>query len=47
MRRRFFALAAQPGITIAAIKDALISEARTMYDEDIAACRTMGATVPR
>ena len=43
MRRRFFALAAQPGITIAAIKDALIAEARTMYDEDIAACRTMGA----
>src|ERR1700760_468937 len=43
MRRRFFALAAQPGITIAAIQDGLTTEARTMYDEDIAACRTMGA----
>jgi methylthioribose-1-phosphate isomerase len=43
MRRRFFALAAQPGVTIAAIQDGLITEARTMYDEDIAACRTMGA----
>src|SRR6202161_543291 len=43
MRRRFFALAAQPGITIAAIQDELVAEARTMYDEDIAACRTMGA----
>ena len=43
MRRRFFALAAQPGIIIAAIQDGLVAEARTMYDEDIAACRTMGA----
>ncbi len=47
MRSRYFSLAAQPGITpgitIDAIKDALIVEARTMYDEDIAACRTMGA----
>ena len=43
MRGRFFSLAAQPGITIAAIQDGLIAEARTMYDEDIAACRTMGA----
>src|SRR5229473_981656 len=43
MRRRFFALAAQPGITIAGIQDGLIAEASTMYDEDIAACRTMGA----
>ena len=43
MRSRFFSLAAQPGITIAAIQDGLIAEARTMYDEDIAACRTMGA----
>src|ERR1700689_483832 len=43
MRRRYFALAAQPGVTIAAIKERLITEATTMYDEDIAACRTMGA----
>src|ERR1700723_3192069 len=43
MRRCFFALAAQPGITITAIQDGLIAEARTMYDEDIAACKTMGA----
>jgi methylthioribose-1-phosphate isomerase len=43
MRRRFFALAAQPGITMSAIQDSLVAEARTMYDEDIAACRTMGA----
>ena len=42
MRGRFFALAAQPGATMAAIKDGLITEATTMYDEDIAACRTMG-----
>jgi methylthioribose-1-phosphate isomerase len=43
MRNRFFALAKQPGITIPSIKDGLITEANTMYDEDIAACRTMGA----
>ena len=43
MRRRYFALAAQPGVTLPAIKEGLIAEARTMYDEDIAACRTMGA----
>jgi methylthioribose-1-phosphate isomerase len=40
MRRRFFALTNEP---IPAIKEALITEARTMYDEDIAACRAMGA----
>jgi methylthioribose-1-phosphate isomerase len=43
MRGRFYQLAAQPGITVDAIKEELISEARSMYDEDIAACRTMGA----
>src|ERR1700722_3470325 len=43
MRGRFFALAAQPGVTLAAIKEGLVAEATTMYDEDIAACRTMGA----
>jgi methylthioribose-1-phosphate isomerase len=36
-------LAARTGITIPAIQQALITEARTMYDEDIAACRTMGS----
>src|ERR1700677_4607167 len=43
MRRRFFAVAAQPGATLDAIKAGLVEEARIMYDEDIAACRTMGA----
>jgi methylthioribose-1-phosphate isomerase len=43
MRKKFFGLAAQPGMTIDAIRSALVEEARTMYDEDIAACRTMGA----
>src|ERR1700739_3444867 len=43
MRRHFFALAAQPGVTLETIKAGLIEEARTMYDEDIAACRAMGA----
>lgn len=42
MRGKYFSLAAQPEITIPAIKNALIVEAKTMYDEDIAACRTMG-----
>jgi methylthioribose-1-phosphate isomerase len=43
MRRRFFALAAKPGVTIEVLKESLIAEACTMYDEDIAACKTMGA----
>jgi methylthioribose-1-phosphate isomerase len=43
MRNRFFALAGQPGINLSAIRDGLVEEARTMYDEDIAACRAMGA----
>ncbi|HUA98300.1 MAG TPA: S-methyl-5-thioribose-1-phosphate isomerase [Terracidiphilus sp.] len=43
MRDRFSALLAQPGITIPAIRAALIEEAQRMYDEDIAACRAMGA----
>ena len=43
MRRRYFALAARPGISLDAIKAGLIAESRTMYDEDIAACKTMGA----
>ena len=43
MRTRFTSLAAQPGMTVASIKEALVVEACTMYDEDIAACRAMGA----
>ncbi len=42
MRRRYLSLAAEPGMGIDAIRSALIREAQTMYDEDIAACRTMG-----
>ena len=43
MNDRFSALAAQPGISFPAIRAALIDEAQQMYDEDIAACRAMGA----
>jgi len=42
MRRVFESLAQTEGITLATIQQALITEARTMYDEDIAACRAMG-----
>ena len=43
MREHFNALAAQPGVTGQSIAEALIKEAQQMYDEDIAACKTMGA----
>jgi methylthioribose-1-phosphate isomerase len=43
MRERFSALAAQPGATRESIATALIEEAQRMYDEDIAACKAMGA----
>jgi len=43
MRERFAELASQPGATKQSIADALVVEAQTMYDEDIAACKTMGA----
>jgi len=43
MRELFSTLAARPEITLAAIRTALIEEALRMYDEDIAACRAMGA----
>jgi methylthioribose-1-phosphate isomerase len=36
-------LASQPGITVAAMQQAAVAEALRMYDEDIAACRAMGA----
>jgi methylthioribose-1-phosphate isomerase len=42
MRRRYFALA-ETGIALDAIRHGLIEEARAMYDEDISACRSMGA----
>lgn len=43
MRERFLTLVAEPQITHEAISKALIEEAQAMYDEDIAACKTMGA----
>jgi methylthioribose-1-phosphate isomerase len=42
MRNKYNALAAA-NTSIADIKAALIAEARRMYDEDIAACKSMGA----
>jgi methylthioribose-1-phosphate isomerase len=43
MRRRFFELAAQPATSsLDALRNAMVAEARTMYDEDIAACRALG-----
>jgi len=42
MRDKYNALAAA-GISIPEIKAALIKEAQQMYDEDIAACKSMGA----
>jgi methylthioribose-1-phosphate isomerase len=43
MRAKYYALASQPNATLASIKAEMIDEAKTMYDEDIAACKTMGA----
>jgi methylthioribose-1-phosphate isomerase len=43
VRGLYNTLAAQPGIAIAAIKQAVVDEARRMYDEDIDACKQMGA----
>ncbi len=42
MRKLFNALAGEPDATVPSVQAALVAEARTMYDEDIAACRTMG-----
>ena len=36
-------LSQEPGVTVPQIQQAAIAEARRMYDEDIAACRAMGA----
>jgi len=43
MRLHFLSLAAAPGATIATIREGMIAEALRMYDEDIAACKAMGA----
>ena len=42
MRLLYLALLKESGITIDKVKTALIKEAQTMYDEDIAACKAMG-----
>ncbi len=43
MKTRFTALVEQPGATSESISEALITEAQRMYEEDIAACKAMGA----
>ena len=43
MKQHFSTLAARPAATPDSIRTGLIAEARRMYDEDIAACRAMGA----
>lgn len=43
MRRRFQELAEQPSPSLGALREAMVAEALAMYDEDIAACRRMGA----
>jgi len=42
MRVLFLSLAIEPRMTVAGIREAIIAEARQMYDEDIAACKAMG-----
>jgi methylthioribose-1-phosphate isomerase len=41
--KRLFANLTLSGATLAQIKDRLLAEAHAMYDEDIAACKAMGA----
>jgi methylthioribose-1-phosphate isomerase len=43
MKKRFSELTSQPGVSLGEIRTALIEESQRMYDEDIAACREMGA----
>ena len=43
MRAKYYALASMEGATIPQIKQELIDEAQRMYDEDIQACKDMGA----
>ena len=42
MRRHFLALVDKAGATVDSLRAAMISEAKLMYDEDIAACRALG-----
>jgi methylthioribose-1-phosphate isomerase len=43
MRQHYLALAAQPGATVQSVAQGLKEESLRMYDEDIQACREMGA----
>ncbi len=43
IRHTIRALSTKPGITVAQLQQAAVAEALRMYDEDIAACRAMGA----
>lgn len=43
MRAKYYALASSPDASIPQIKKELIDEAQRMYDEDIRACKDMGA----
>ncbi len=43
VRQLVRAMSQEPGATIPQIQQAAVAEARRMYDEDIAACRAMGA----
>ncbi len=43
MRRYFHEQAAKPGATVDGLRQAMVDEALRMYDEDIAACRALGA----
>lgn len=43
MKQLFLVKATEPDATVATLRAAMIEEAQRMYDEDIAACRTMGA----
>jgi methylthioribose-1-phosphate isomerase len=43
MEELFFTLEQRPGISVDEIRAAMTAEALRMYDEDIAACRAMGA----
>jgi methylthioribose-1-phosphate isomerase len=43
MRKHAQALAQEPGATVDSVRSGLVAEANRMYDEDIAACETMGA----
>jgi methylthioribose-1-phosphate isomerase len=43
MKSVFAAEAARPGTTVESVRARMIAEAQNLYDEDIAACRQMGA----